>query len=117
MGGGCGGWWKVATNFNVSSRQEFKAIPCRSLPDPCLSFTKSLFFQTISMFLDSGRLNVYQRFVKIFQHNGNEGFFQLKGADNTDKTDAMEKNPDNPEADLFSLLSKLDQYKRQGKIS
>ena len=69
------------------------------------------------MFLDSGRLNVYQRFVKIFQHNGNEGFFQLKGADKTDKTDAMEKNPDNPEADLFSLLSKLDQYKRQGKIS
>ena len=77
----------------------------------------NIFFQTISMFLDSGRLNVYQRFVKIFQHNGNEGFFQLKGADNTDKTDAMEKNPDNPEADLFSLLSKLDQYKRQGKIS
>ena len=63
-GGWVGGWWKVATYFNVSSRQgSFKAFclmghplpiladpcltlagpsfanPCRSLPDPCLSFT------------------------------------------------------------------------------
>ena len=46
-----GGWVVVvvvvATNFSVSSWQGFKAlrpfalraIPCRSLPDPCLSFT------------------------------------------------------------------------------
>ena len=40
------GGWVVATNFCVSSRQGFKlwglppfANPCRSLPDPCLSFT------------------------------------------------------------------------------
>ena len=39
-------WWRVATNFNVSSRQGSRllglspfTIPCPSLPDPCLSFT------------------------------------------------------------------------------
>ena len=49
MGGGGGGGW-VATNINVSLRLGFKllgllpsgAIPCRSLPDPRLSFTKML---------------------------------------------------------------------------
>ena len=64
------------------------------------------------MFLDSGRLNVYQRFVKIFQHNGNARLFQHKDGF-PDKSEALEMNPDNPDADLFSLLGKLDQFKRQ----
>ena len=42
--------------------------------------------------------------VKIFGHHTSGGLF-------SSKDDAMTKNPDNPSAKLFSILSKLEKYR------
>ena len=44
-------------------------------------------------------------FLKVFSHDTAGGLF-------TDISDAMSKNPDNPEADLFSILDKLEDYRK-----
>ena len=44
--------------------------------------------------------------MKVFSHNTEGGLF-------TDIADALSKNPDNPEKDLFSILNKLEDYRNQ----
>ena len=43
-------------------------------------------------------------YVKIFGHNTAGGLF-------SSRSDALYKNPDNPDANLFSILSKLEDYR------
>ena len=45
-----------------------------------------------------------ESFQKIFSHNTAGGLF-------SDRDDAMYKNPDNPEADLFSVLYRLEDFR------
>ena len=45
------------------------------------------------------------KWIKVFQHNSTNREFW------TNSTEVLYKNPDNPNADLFSILSILDNYK------
>ena len=45
-----------------------------------------------------------ESFKKVFSHNSAGGLF-------SDRDDAMYKNPDNPEADLFSVLYRLEDFR------
>ena len=46
-------------------------------------------------------------FLKIFSHDATKGIF-------SSTTEALSKNPDNPDAPLFSRLDQLESYRSQG---
>ena len=48
------------------------------------------------------------RWIKVYQQNSKSGLFW------SNLTDALYKNPDNPNADLYSILSKLENYRSRG---
>jgi len=49
-------------------------------------------------------LAINTAFVKVFSHNTRGGFF-------SSQADAASKNPNNPHADLFSILDQLERYR------
>ena len=60
------------------------------------------------MFIISFQIKLHNsidlEFVKVFSHDTRGGFF-------SSKADAANKNPNNPDADLFSILDQLEGYR------